>query len=163
MSAVDGFALTPIGVVHSPFTEQPGTPIQSVHGHAHEGSVVVHPAYRAALLDLAGFARIWLLVWYHRSGRVDLQPVPYRDTVPHGLFATRAPARPNPLGISCPELLAVEGDSLRIRGVDLLDGTPVLDIKPYVPEFDAFPDCRAGWLDAQRSRRTRADDRFVAD
>jgi tRNA-Thr(GGU) m(6)t(6)A37 methyltransferase TsaA len=93
----------------------------------------------------------------------ELTVVPYLDTQPRGLFATRAPSRPNPIGLSIVRLRAIEGAVLRVEGIDLLDGTPVLDIKPYVPEFDSHPEAAAGWIAAARERGVVADDRFTAD
>ena len=85
---------------------------------------------------------------------------PYRDVVTRGLFATRAPARPNPIGLSAVRLLSIEGNTLQVEDVDMLDGTPLLDIKPYVPAFDSYPNARAGWVDASASRQRVADDPF---
>ena len=114
------------------------------------------------LLDLDGFERIWVLYAFHRTEFRGLQVVPYRDTIPHGIFATRAPARPNPIGMSCVRLLGIRGHRLEIGEVDILDGTPILDIKPYIPEYDAYPAARAGWVEADAVRRGPrvADERF---
>ena len=153
---------TPIGVVHSPHAAPGGTPIQSGADDT-PATVEIDGAYADALADLGGFERIWLLLWFHRAGPFRLKVVPYMDTHPRGLFATRAPCRPNPIGLSAVRLLAVRGNVLDIRGCDALDGTPVLDIKPYAPRFDAFPDSRVGWLARKDPRRHRADDRFGPD
>ena len=155
------FALTPIGIIRSPYREIAGTPIQPVFAADAEGEVEVFEAYAEGLRDLDGFERIWLVYAFHRAGPARLRLVPFRDTVERGVFATRAPCRPNAIGLSCVRLLSVAGRVLRVAGVDVLDGTPLLDIKPYAPAFDAFPDSRAGWLDAGRAERTRADDRFA--
>jgi tRNA-Thr(GGU) m(6)t(6)A37 methyltransferase TsaA len=152
--------LRPIGIIHSPHREAAGTPIQSVYAEASEGEVVVEPEFAPALADIEGFERLWLLYVLDRAGAYRPRVTPYRDTVEHGLFATRSPCRPNPLGLSAVRLLARAGNRLRVAGLDILDGTPLLDIKPYVPEFDAFPGAKAGWLDARRSERERADGRF---
>lgn len=155
------FEFRAIGVVHSPFVAPSGTPIQPTFSAGAEGVIEVEPPFVAALSDLEGFERIWVLYAFDRA--VDFAPlvVPYRDDRLRGLFATRAPARPNPIGLSALRLLGIAGGSLRVGDVDILDGTPVLDIKPYVPAFDAFPGSRAAWLDERRTARRRADDRFA--
>jgi tRNA (adenine37-N6)-methyltransferase len=153
-------SLIVIGTIHSPFNEPGGTPIQSSLAQDTEGTVVVFPEYADALQDVCGFERVWLLYWLDRAPPPRLRVVPFRDEVEHGLFATRAPCRPNPIGLSCVRLLGIERNVLTIGGVDILDGTPLLDIKPYVPEFDAFPRSRAGWMENGGNRRTLADDRF---
>jgi tRNA-Thr(GGU) m(6)t(6)A37 methyltransferase TsaA len=150
----------PIGVVRSPFKAQEGTPIQSALARKALGEVRLEERYAEALRDVEGFERIWLLFVFDRSHAWKPRVVPYRDTVPRGLFSTRAPSRPCPIGLSSVELLSVSHATLHVRGIDILDGTPLLDIKPYVPEFDAFPGSRAGWLDKTASTRTRADKRF---
>ncbi len=156
----DKFQVTPIGIIHTPFKEQYGTPIQPRYGKDVEGQVVLDEAYRNALDDVGLFGHVWLLSWLHKSGGWRPKVVPYRDTVERGLFATRAPSRPNPIGLHLVEVVKVEGCVLTIKGVDLLDGTPILDIKPYVPRFEALPDSRAGWLDRIPSDVEQADKRF---
>ena len=151
--------LTPIGVVRSPFKEPEGMPINVLDARGARGSVRVHPRYKAGLKDLAGFDRIWLVFQFHRARKPELQVVPYMDRVKRGVFATRAPARPNPIGISCVRLLKVEGNVLHVADLDILDGTPVLDIKPYQPS-DRFTGVRFGWMDAVWKRRPKADGRF---
>ena len=110
--------------------------------------------------DLDGFERIWLVTYFDRAGPFAPSVVPYQDTRPHGLFATRSPCRPNPIGISVVRLMDRTANILRVRGVDILDGTPLLDVKPCIPTFDAHPSSRAGWHDAHRESRQEADDRF---
>ena len=153
--------LKTIGVIRSPFRDAPGTPIQPAYGEDATGTVEVFPEFAAGLQDLAGFERIWLLYWFDRSGPARLRVVPFRDTAERGVFATRAPCRPNPMGLSCVRLVSLARNILTVADLDILDGTPLLDIKPYVPVFDAHPDSRAGWLDAAPENRTRADTRFV--
>lgn len=161
MRATQRVIFRPIGIIHSPFQRALGTPIQPVFAEKTEGRVDLFPEFIPGLDDLEGFERIWLLYWFDRVGEVRLRITPYRDKSPRGLFATRAPARPNPIGLSCVRLLRrQEEGTLVVAGIDVLDGTPLLDIKPYVPEFDAFPSSRAGWHDAATDRRTEADDRF---
>lgn len=141
-------AFVPIGTIHSPFTDPAGMPIQPAGAIGVQGSIVIDPAFRDGLSDLAGFSRIILIYPFHRSHGYSLAVTPFLDTEPHGVFATRAPRRPNPIGLSIVRLVAVNGNELVIGDVDILDGTPLLDIKPYVPAFDSYPDEKAGWLDS---------------
>ena len=154
-------ALKPIGIIHTPFREVEGTPIQPVFAEDAAGTVTVFPEFAEGLKDLAGFERVWLIFEFDRGAKMRLSVVPFRDTQEHGVFATRSPCRPNPIGLSCVRLIGIEGTTLTVAGVDMLDGTPLLDVKPYVPAFDAFLESRAGWFDAQRTQRTRADSRFA--
>ena len=156
----DGFALTVIGTIHTPFQTPEGTPIQTVFGQGIEATVTVREEYAPALADIERFERLWLLYWFDRAGPFAPLVVPYRDDVPHGLFATRSPSRPNPIGVSVVRLLERRGAVLRVADIDVLDGTPLIDIKPYVPQFDAYPRSKAGWLDCKRVDRTVADTRF---
>jgi tRNA (adenine37-N6)-methyltransferase len=151
----------PIGVIHSPFRQQEGTPIQSALAGEAAGWIDVDPAYAPALQDLQELERIWVL--YHLDRTADFKPLvtPYLDTAQHGLFATRSPARPNPIGMSVLRLRSIEGPRIDVVGIDILDGTPLLDLKPYVPDFDAFRPSRAGWFDRVTARKTEADSRFV--
>jgi tRNA-Thr(GGU) m(6)t(6)A37 methyltransferase TsaA len=152
--------LSPIGVIHTPFREAAGTPIQPRRAKGARGTVEVFEKYREGLKDLEGFERIWLVYWLDRAAEARLRVVPYLDDTERGLFATRAPCRPNPIGISPVRLLRVEGSLLTVSGVDILDGTPLLDIKPYVPEFDCYPASRSGWFAQAARRRRLADSRF---
>lgn len=155
--------LQSIGFIRSPYKRAMGAPIQPIYAESVEGDVVVDESFASALDDIDGFERIWLLYCLDRAKPWKSKVVPYRDTHERGLFATRAPSRPNPVGLSVVRLLARQGNALRVRGLDILDGTPLLDIKPYVPEFDAFPGSKAGWFDARRGGRRRADGRFHDD
>lgn len=152
--------LRPIGIIHSPYKNPRGTPIQPVFADKVRGEVEVFDEFADALDDLDGFERVWLIFWLHRAGPHRLKVVPYRDTVERGLFATRAPIRPNPIGLSLVRLVGREGNRLQIEGLDILDGTPLLDIKPYIPKTDAFAESKAGWFDAVGSAREAADGRF---
>lgn len=154
------FQLKPIGVIHSPFKQAEGTPIQPSAAKGAEATVEVFEEYRQALKDLDGFERIWLVCWFHRAAKPRMRVVPYLDDTERGLFATRATSRPNPIGISAVRLLRVEGNILTVADVDILDGTPVLDIKPYSPHFDCFQPSKSGWLDQSDRHRRLADDRF---
>jgi tRNA-Thr(GGU) m(6)t(6)A37 methyltransferase TsaA len=152
----------PIGTIRSPHTELAGMPIQPAGAQGILGSITLDPEYQAGLKDLCGFSRIILIYAFHRSEGYSLEVIPYLDTVPHGVFATRAPKRPNAIGLSVVRLISVNGNELIIENVDVLDGTPLLDIKPYVPAFDCFPDEKAGWFDAccDKVTTTRSDRRF---
>jgi tRNA-Thr(GGU) m(6)t(6)A37 methyltransferase TsaA len=152
--------LRPIGVIRTRFHQPEGTPIQPAYAAGSPGEVVLDEEFEPALADLEGFERVWLVYWFDRAGPFQPRVVPYRDTQEHGLFATRAPSRPNPVGLSAVRLVRREGRVLHVADVDILDGTPLLDIKPYIPECDAFPEARAGWFHAGRADRRVADDRF---
>jgi tRNA-Thr(GGU) m(6)t(6)A37 methyltransferase TsaA len=152
--------LKPIGIIHSPFTRGEGTPIQPRFAQGVEGIIEIFTEYGEGLKDLDGFERIWVLYWMHKSAPPRLLVKPYMDDSERGLFATRAPSRPNPIGISCVRLLRVDGVNLHIGKLDMLDRTPVLDIKPYAPQFDCFEVERIGWLAHADERRPKADGRF---
>lgn len=158
----EGVLVRPIGCIRSPFTETAGMPIQPAGAAGVRGSVEILPEFCDGLADLEGFSRIILIYLFHRSKGYSLRVVPFLDDRERGVFATRAPRRPNPIGLSVVRLIAVEGCRLAIEDVDVLDGTPLLDVKPYLPVVDAFPDERCGWFDdATRDvRETRADSRF---
>jgi tRNA-Thr(GGU) m(6)t(6)A37 methyltransferase TsaA len=138
----------PIGIIHSPFRERGRMPIQAALSDA-DGTVEVYPEYAAGLADVEGFSHLTLVYWFHLSDGYRLSVRPFLDQVQRGLFATRFPGRPNPIGISTVELLAREGNRLLVRGVDVLDGTPLLDLKPFVPAFDHRDEIRVGWLEGK--------------
>ena len=152
----------PIGIIHTPFAEPTGMPIQPAGGREITGTVEIYPEFADGLMDIEGFSRIMLIYHFHRSRTCRLQLVPFLDTRPHGVFSTRAPNRPNPIGISIVSLMGREGTCLQISGVDMLDETPLLDIKPYLPECDAFCSERTGWFPSEGAHftTTRSDDRF---
>ncbi len=153
---------TPIGVIHTPWIEMAGTPVQSVAADDAAGRVEITPEYAAGLRDIAGFSHLILLYHLHHITGSALEVTPYLDTATHGIFATRSPKRPNAIGFSVVRLVGVDGATLHIRGVDMLDGTPLLDIKPYVPAFDRWDAERTGWFAANVSKvhTTCADERF---
>ena len=140
----------PIGVIHSPFTDKSQTPIQASRSQA-GGVVEVYPEYAHGLQDLEGFSHIILLYVFHESAGYALLAKPFLDDQLHGLFATRYPDRPNQIGFSVVALNARKGNMLEIQGVDMLDGTPLLDIKPYVTEFDIRLNTRNGWYDTRKT------------
>lgn len=141
------FTFQAIGTIRTPHRQQAGTPIQPTYADGMRGTVEVLEIYADALADLEGFERIWLLYLLDRAKPWTAHVIPFRDTIARGLFATRVPARPNPIGMSAVRLVAIEGRILHIEGVDMLDQTPLIDIKPYVSEFDAHPGARAGWYE----------------
>ncbi len=146
------FVMHPIGIIHSPFHEREQTPIQPSRSQV-QGRVEVYPEFAAGLEDIEGFSHIILLYVFHQSSGFTLRVKPFLDDRLHGLFATRYPKRPNPIGISVVRLAGREGNTLQIEGVDVLDGTPLLDIKPYVSEFDLRTATRSGWLEGRGESR----------
>ncbi|MEA5036952.1 hypothetical protein SDC9_39584 [bioreactor metagenome] len=158
----DPFTYMPIGIVRSPFTDTAGMPIQPAGAEGVRGTVDLRPDLTAGLSDLKEFSHIILIYAFHKSQGCSLQVTPFLDTVQRGVFATRAPKRPNAIGLSIVRLIDIRENTLTIENVDLLDGTPLLDIKPYVPAFDAFCSAKAGWLDQshQSADSARSDDRF---
>jgi tRNA-Thr(GGU) m(6)t(6)A37 methyltransferase TsaA len=152
----------PIGVIHSPFTDLSEMPIQPVGVASALGTAELFPEFVEGLRDLDGFSHVILIYHLHKVRRTALTVTPFLDAEPHGVFATRAPTRPNPIGISIIQLLSIENNLLHLANLDILDGTPLLDIKPYIPDFDAPAKARVGWLEGSRDsvRIAKADDRF---
>lgn len=161
MLSPDPISMRPIGVILSPFRATRGMPIQTVAAAECEGELEVLEEFAPGLRDIEGFEYLILLTHLHQATE-KLEVVPFMDTVGHGVFATRAPARPNRIGLSIVRLLALQGRVLRFAGNDMLDGTPVLDIKPYVPRLDVRATERIGWFTRglQRLPFTLADDRM---
>jgi len=135
-------------------------PIQPSRGRGVRGTVEVAPEFADGLADLDGFSHVVLIYHFHRSQGFDLRVTPFLDTVKRGLFATRAPRRPNAIGLSVVRLLGIEGNRIEVQDLDILDGTPLLDIKPYVPEFDHRTEVCEGWLERVKNRDVDSDDRF---
>jgi tRNA (adenine37-N6)-methyltransferase len=156
------FTYRPIGIIRSPYHDPAGMPVQPAGARGVTGRVEVFEEYRAGLADLNGFSRIILIYPFHRSLGYDLVVTPFLDTRSRGLFSTRAPRRPNAIGLSIVRLVEVKDGELAIEDVDILDGTPLLDIKPYVPAFDSYPDERSGWLSEcdEKVGSVRSDGRF---
>ncbi|MFN2243955.1 MAG: tRNA (N6-threonylcarbamoyladenosine(37)-N6)-methyltransferase TrmO [Anaerolineae bacterium] len=152
----------PIGTIYTPFEGIEQVPIQPTGAGGIRGTVEVLPEFVAGLQDLDGFSHIILLYHFHRVSQVKLTVVPFLDVEPRGVFATRAPSRPNPIGLSIVRLLGIEANVLQIENVDIVNGTPLLDIKPYVPAFDHNQTERTGWLETTKERveEKRSDDRF---
>ncbi len=162
LSTVMEITFKSIGVIHTPFTTKEGMPIQPTGAEGIKGTVELNQELADGLLDLSGFSHIYLVYCFHQSEGFDLQVTPFLDTTPHGVFATRAPRRPNSIGLSVVKLVKVRGNILEIENVDILDSTPLLDIKPYIPAFDIYQASKCGWMDNNTNDpiKTRADNRF---
>jgi len=152
----------PIGVIHSPFADIREMPIQPTGKSSASGTAELLPEFVEGLRDLDGFTHVILIYHLHKVSSTQLTVRPFLSSETHGVFATRAPTRPNPIGISIVRLLSIEKNVLHLGNLDVLDGSPLLDVKPYVPEFDTPTDARAGWLEhAQtRAKTTKSDGRF---
>lgn len=152
-----------IGIIHTPFHEPEGMPIQPTAAAGVQGTVEIFPEFAQGLQDLDGFSHIILVYHFHRSDGFTLLVTPFMDSVQRGVFATRAPKRPNPIGLSVVRLNKLQNQTLLIEGVDILDETPLLDVKPYVSEFDHYSADRIGWLEQTKRhvRGTKADRRFT--
>jgi tRNA-Thr(GGU) m(6)t(6)A37 methyltransferase TsaA len=146
-AAARALSLTPIGVIRSPHRDPGSTPIQPACAEGCRGEVEVFEPYATGLDDVDGFSHIHLLYWLHLSGPPALKVTPFLDDTPRGVFATRAPNRPNPLGLSVVRVVARRGRILVVDDLDVLDGTPLLDIKPYVERFDVRTATRGGWTE----------------
>jgi tRNA (adenine37-N6)-methyltransferase len=143
--------MKPIGYVRSPFTDTKSIPKGRGAKHDAEGALELLPEFAAGLADIEGFSHLYVIWMFDRAEGYDLTFTPPTDDRPHGVFATRSPRRPNPIGLTVVELLARDGARLRVRGVDMLDGTPILDIKPYL---SSIPEARLrrGWLAEAEAR-----------
>ena len=153
---------SPIGIIHSSHKTKAGTPIQPSRLVRSEGKVEIFPKFKPGLLDLEGFSKIWLIFHLHAMSNFKLEVKPYLDDQTRGVFATRAPARPNPIGLSLVDLLSIKDGILEVNGLDILDGTPLLDIKPFIPDVDHTEGVKVGWLEGKTHhfKTHRADKRF---
>jgi len=158
----DQIIFRPIGIIHSPFKEAQKMPIQPAAAKGVEGTIDIKPEFENGLKDLDGFSHVILLYHLHLSKGFSLEVVPFLDDKLRGVFATRAPRRPNAIGLSIVRLVDIEKNRLYIQNIDVADGTPLLDIKPYVPEFDDQKAERIGWLSDKidKMREVKADERF---
>lgn len=163
--AKDEITFQPIGIIHSPHQELVGMPIQPAAAAGVKGTVVLDPSFQEGLKDLEEFSHVFLVYFFHQAKSPELLVKPFLDDVKHGVFATRAPRRPNGIGISVVKLVAIEGNILQVENLDILNGTPLLDIKPYVPDFDEQEEVRIGWLESSRGQinKKMSDDRFLGD
>ena len=154
---------TPIGTIHSPSTELSGMPIQPTSENSAKGYIDILPEFVEGLKDLDGFSHIYLIYAFHKITQAKLTVTPFLDTEMHGIFATRAPSRPNPIGLSLVKLVSIDQARVHIDQVDVLDGTPLLDLKPFIPTFEPQEEVRVGWLEGKRDRvqKTKSDRRFL--
>ncbi|MCD6202884.1 MAG: tRNA (N6-threonylcarbamoyladenosine(37)-N6)-methyltransferase TrmO [Methanophagales archaeon] len=143
---MDKVVYRPIGIIHTGFRDRAEAPIQGVFARATKGEVEVFPEYADGLKDIEGFSHIILIYHFHLADGYSLVSMPFLEEEQHGIFAIRHFKRPNPIGLSIVRLESVRGNKLEISEVDIIDGTPLLDIKPFVPQFDNRPDAKSGWL-----------------
>jgi len=157
------FSFKSIGVLHTPFKTKDGVPIQGVFDPEAKGRAEIFEAYEAGLRDIEGFSHLILIYVFHLSAGYELVCRPYMEEEERGLFAIRAPKRPNPIGLSVVRLERREGNVLYLAEVDMMDGTPLLDIKPFVPKFDHREGAKVGWME-ERFKKERfrkiSDGRF---
>ncbi|MBD3261504.1 MAG: tRNA (N6-threonylcarbamoyladenosine(37)-N6)-methyltransferase TrmO [Candidatus Altiarchaeales archaeon] len=154
------FTFKPIGVIKTGYSEKEGTPIQGAFHPENKASIELHREYVKGLTDLEGFSHIILLYVFHKAGECRSLQKPFLDDVARGVFAIRSPKRPNPLGLTTVKLEQIVGGTLHVSGVDVLDGTPLLDIKPYIPDFDVKKDVKVGWMLNKNRGEGLSDDRF---
>ena len=155
--------INPIGIIHTPFNDIKGMPIQPLAAKGVKGHIELLPKYIEGLTDIEGFSHITLLYQLHRINEYDLIVNPFMDTEEHGIFATKSPKRPNTIGLSTVKLLGIENNIIHIEMVDMLNGTPLIDIKPFFSKFDNRANTQSGWLDNQGNipiKELRSDERF---
>ena len=137
--------IDPIGIIHTPYKTKEACPIQPIYAKEAVGQVAVFPDFAPGLKDIDTFSYIYLLYAFDRAGKIELQRPTFLDDTPHGIYASRHPCRPNGIGMSIVALMNIQGATLTVQGIDVLDQTPLLDIKPYIPKFDCFPEASEGW------------------
>ena len=143
----------PIGIIHTPFKTKEETPIQGTFSPESIGTIEVYEEYCDGLKDIDSFSHIFLLYLFDRAGEIKLERPTFLDDEPHGVFASRHPCRPNGIGLTIVKLISRHGNILEVQGIDVLDSTPLLDIKPYLPRFDSYPDASEGWLKGKKKRK----------
>ena len=155
--------MEPIGIIRTPFTTLADMPIQPKGAADSEGRIIVEERFAEGLEDIEGFSHLYLLYKFHHAKRMELTVIPFMDDHPRGVFATRSPLRPNHIGLSIVELIGRDGNVLTVKGVDILDNTPIFDIKPYIERFDRVEKSRSGWMTASEEevRSMRSDKRFT--
>lgn len=153
----------PIGIINTPFTSLEGMPIQPVGAPTTIGKITVHEEYAEGLKDLEGFSHVYLIYQFHECKAEKLIVKPFMDTATRGVFSTRAPVRPNHIGLSIVELTEIKGSTITVKGIDILNGTPLMDIKPYIAKFDLVKSSKSGWMKAASEEilNKRSDARFA--
>lgn len=160
---MEDIVIKPIGIIHTPHTEIKNMPIQPIAAEGIKGYIELLPEYVEGLKDVAGFSHLTLVYHFHKINGYELLVTPFMDTVNRGIFATKAPKRPNAIGLSTVKLVGIEGNILHIEQVDMLDGTPLLDIKPFYPRYDNRENVKIGWLENNKDlplEKLRSDERF---
>ena len=154
-----------LGIIHTPFTHLENMPIQPRGGEEVIGTIEIFDQYLEGLADLDGFSHIYLLYHFHKVKQTALTVTPFMDNTPRGVFSTRSPLRPNHIGLSIVRLLCIEGNTLSIQNIDILDNTPLIDIKPYIHAFDGVEKSRSGWMKGSAAEVSdkRSDGRFVGE
>lgn len=150
----------PIGIIRTKYKNKAEMPIQPVFAEGSSGTVEIESEFVEGLKDLEDFSHIYLIYHFHKSSSFNLKVTPFLDNKKRGVFSTRAPQRPNAIGISVVKLVKITGNIIEIENVDIIDKTPLLDIKPYIPEFDVFENAKSGWLGNSKLKNTSSDDRF---
>lgn len=155
--------LEPIGTIHTPYTNLEEMPIQPSGAADTLGTLIINPAYKEGLKDLNGFSHLYVLYHFHKATRSELLVTPFMDTEVRGVFATRSPLRPSHIGMSVTQIVSVKDNIVTLKGIDVLDGTPLLDIKPYIPQFDAVSNVKTGWMNKNKTEvsNTVSDGRFI--
>ena len=160
---MEDIIIKPIGVIHTPHTDVKDMPIQPIAAEGIKGYIELLPEFLAGLKDIEGFSHLTLFYHFHKINGYELVVTPFMDTEKRGIFATKAPKRPNAIGLSTVKLIAVDGNILHIEQVDMLDGTPLIDIKPFYPRYDNRENVEIGWLEKNKDlplEKLRSDERF---
>ena len=155
--------LDPIGIINTPYTKLEHMPIQPKGSAGTVGKVIIDEKYTEGLKDLDGFSHVYLIYHFHKTARAELRVIPFMDIEPRGVFSTRSPLRPSHIGISITKIVSIEDNIVTVEGIDILDETPLLDIKPYIPQFDSVREVKTGWMNKSEDDviRKHSDNRFV--
>lgn len=155
--------IEPIGMIYTPFKELENMPIQPKGASNTIGKLIIDQKYADGLKDLDGFSHIYLIYHFHKANRTELVTTPFMDSVPRGIFSTRSPLRPSHIGISITKIISIQDNIVTIEGIDILNETPLIDIKPYIPEFESVVDVKTGWMNKNDTdvKLKLSDNRFI--